>query len=175
MPDEPVITNPPVADPTATTVPTPPPGLNAFQLGPLSTLSGPLLSEVLMFLQEVLQEYETTLPDWKNSKENIALMLTVRAALGAAEAAMTPPTFTIEESQFLQETLWEYCETHWDWRRRFIGWSGSYTDFDLMLGVNASIGADQLPPAAPTEPSEPDTGITSPPPADPYYTPPQPV
>lgn len=88
-----------------------------------------------MFLQEILLEYEMTIPDWRSSPSNEQLMLTIRAMLASSEAAGTVPVFTSAEIMFLQEILLEFRQRSPDWENRL-------SDFNLMLYAEQEAGTD---------------------------------
>lgn len=173
----PVLSVPPTADPG----PYPPAPSNYVlptEPGPsLSQMRGRLLSRVLMFLQEVMLEYEETLPDWRKTPEAVGLMNTVRSMLAAGEASMTPPPFTDRELEFIEQCLMEYEETHADWRREYFydPWGVEFDDFRgfyLMMFTQQALGEDQTGTGiAPSNngsggTTANDNGILVPPPAD---------
>ena len=171
MPPPPIISEPPAVGPNDALLSTPIPA-NDVPILALNQATGPLLSKMLLFLQAVMEEYEITMTDWKQNPTEMASMLEIRAKLGAAEAAQTPPALTNIESEFLQAILLEYQETHTDWRR-FVRSDDLYpwalVDFDLMISTTAAVGANMLPPIVLPAPSGSDEhGIFVPPQADPY-------
>jgi hypothetical protein len=111
-------------------------------------MKGGLLSNVLMFLQEVMLEYEETLPDWRKTNESTDLMNTVRSMLATGEATMTAPAFNDQQLQFIEQSLMEYEETHADWRREYFydPWGIEFDDFKgfyLMMFAQQALDDDE--------------------------------
>ncbi len=181
MSSQPTLFVPPVADPGSY------PGTSGLAgsslpapLGlSLAQMKGQLLSVVLMFLQEVLLEYEETATDWRTNDQDIALMLSVRAKLGASVGSNTPPAFTTQELEYIDAILVEYTETHNDWRRHYFYEPygvefDDFADFYLMLTAEQAVGDDEITGTTPPSGgsgsgSGSGSGISTPPPADPYY------
>jgi hypothetical protein len=126
------------------------------------------LSKNLMFLQEILLEYELTNPDWRSSDADVALMADLRAKMAAAEATLTSPTLTETESMWLQEILIEYEHRNLDWRNRL-------SDFNEMLAVTALVSSEVPGQPIPAQPvttvpvvaASSSGGLNTPPTADP--------
>jgi hypothetical protein len=156
------LSSPPVSDPTAQ------PYEQAASLALPPTYP---LSQLLIFLQQLLQEYEMTEPDWRSSQSDVNMMADVLSKLAAAEASQTNPIFNEAESLWLQEMLITYQETHADtsntyyWRR--------IDAFNLMLYAESQVETN-FAPAAPLVPppqgESTNSGMT-PPIEDPYNTP----
>jgi hypothetical protein len=123
-------------------------------------------TQQLMFLESILQEYKLTISNWMASPQNVILMNDVLSKIGVAESAQVFPSFNEQESIWLQETLLNYEQTNWDWRRRL-------PDFNLMLYVQAQTEdgfATSTPPSPPAQGEATNEGMT-PPPMDPYIIP----
>ncbi len=157
-----IISSPPTSDPEAQ------PYEQSASLAEPATYS---LSELLIFLQQLLLEYEMTEPDWRSSQSDINMMADVRAKLAASEATQTKPVFTEAESLWLQEMLITFQQTHPDtsntyyWRR--------INAFNLMVFAENQVETNFAPPAPPIPPpqGEPTNSDMTPPIEDPYNTP----
>jgi len=131
----------------------------------ITELSGDSLSRILLYLQEVTLEYEQTIPDWRSSDIDIDLMNSVRAKLAAAESLLVPPTFTEQESLFLQSILIEFQRIKSDWLRTLpsfnmtlkaiesVGGNETYTPSTSSTPISTYTNASRLkvPPAATVE------------------------